>query len=227
MCPCSGPRLARSPSRTGARRPSRQRRRIVPAQGGGELAYALRLLLGEEGVGRLCAHHLQRKRKRVSRPEQVRRRNARQAVAGRSAALLATCVLAAVALGIGLWQEAKNPRFAVEIVAIKGLAHTRSDQILTAANLPPGRKRLAHRPWRLDAPPRVAAVDRPGVRPCRLAEPSDHRRDRAPACSPASRSPLRAAKKNRCCATPSSTTPSGFSRSAPTPKPRPIYRCWS
>jgi len=74
----------------------------------------------------------------MSRPEQVRRRSTRQALAGRTALLLATCALAAAAIGVGLWHEARNPRFAVEIVAIDGLGHTTPAQVIAAAGLPPG-----------------------------------------------------------------------------------------
>jgi len=53
--------------------------------------------------------------------------------------LLAACVLAGGATGLGLWHEASNPRFAVQIVAIEGLGHTTSDDVVSAAALAPGR----------------------------------------------------------------------------------------
>jgi cell division septal protein FtsQ len=73
----------------------------------------------------------------MSRPEPVRRRNTRQTLASRTALLLAACVLAAGALGAGLWHEARNPRFAVEIVAIDGLVHSTPAQVIAAAALAP------------------------------------------------------------------------------------------
>lgn len=74
------------------------------------------------------------------------------------ALLLAACVLAGGAAGLGLWHEASNPRFSVQIVAIEGLGHTTSDDVVNAAALSPGqnawlinRSAIAHRietlPW--------------------------------------------------------------------------------
>ncbi|HEV2879658.1 MAG TPA: FtsQ-type POTRA domain-containing protein [Candidatus Eremiobacteraceae bacterium] len=74
----------------------------------------------------------------MNRPEQVRRQAARRTVLGRQALLLAACLLAGIATGFGLWHESSNPRFAVEIVAIRGLAHTAYPDVVTAAELSPG-----------------------------------------------------------------------------------------
>ena len=94
----------------------------------------------------------------MSRPEQVRRRSQQQSVNASRALLLAAGLLAAAAIGLGLWHEASNPRFAVQIVAIEGLGHTTSDDVVNAAALSPGqnawlinRSAIAHRietlPW--------------------------------------------------------------------------------
>jgi cell division septal protein FtsQ len=74
----------------------------------------------------------------MSRPEQVRRRSQQRTVNASRAILLAACLLAAGATALGLWREASNPRFAVQIVAIEGLGHTTSDDVITAAALAPG-----------------------------------------------------------------------------------------
>ena len=98
----------------------------------------------------------------MSRPEQVRRRSSRQAAAGRQLVLLTTCVVAAAAIGVGLVREAANPRFAVDIVAIRGLVHTSAPDVVTAAALQPGqnawlvdRRAVA---TRIEALPWVGAV---------------------------------------------------------------------
>jgi len=94
----------------------------------------------------------------MSRPEQVRRRAQQRTLNSRQALLLAACLLAGGATGLGLWHEASNPRFAVQIVAIEGLGHTTSDDVINAAAIAPGqnawlinRRVTAHRiealPW--------------------------------------------------------------------------------
>jgi len=74
----------------------------------------------------------------MSRPEQVRRRSQQRTVSASRALLLVACVLAGGATGVGLWHEASNARFAVQIVAIEGLGHTTSDEVVNAAALAPG-----------------------------------------------------------------------------------------
>jgi len=94
----------------------------------------------------------------MSRPEQIRRHTGRQSAAGRQALLLALCALAAAAIAVGLWREAANPLFAVEVVAVLGLEHTPTAEVVAAAGLPPGqnawlidRRKIARRiealPW--------------------------------------------------------------------------------
>ena len=94
----------------------------------------------------------------MSRPEQVRRRSQQRTVNASRALLIAACLLAGGATALGLWREASNPRFAVQIVAIEGLGHTNSDDVINAAALAPGqnawlinRSAIVHRiealPW--------------------------------------------------------------------------------
>jgi cell division protein FtsQ len=73
----------------------------------------------------------------MSRPEQVRRRSQQRTVNASRALLLAAGLVAGGAIGLGLWHEASNPRFVVEIVAIEGLGHTTSDDVVNAAALAP------------------------------------------------------------------------------------------
>ena len=74
----------------------------------------------------------------MSRPEQVRRRAQQRTLSSRQALLVAGCLLAGGATGLGLWHEASNPRFSVQIVAIEGLGRTPSDDVINAAALAPG-----------------------------------------------------------------------------------------
>jgi cell division septal protein FtsQ len=74
----------------------------------------------------------------MSRPEQVRRRTQQRTVNVNRAFLLAACLVAVGATALGLWHEASNPRFAVQIEAIEGLGRTSSDDVINAAALAPG-----------------------------------------------------------------------------------------
>lgn len=94
----------------------------------------------------------------MSRPEQVRRLTTRRVALGRRALFAAGFALAVAAIGFGLWREAQNPRFTVEIAAIRGLDHTSPDEVVAAAALPPNQnawlidrrsveRRIAALPW--------------------------------------------------------------------------------
>ena len=109
----------------------------------------------------------------MSRPRQVTRDAGRRSAAGRRAVLFTSCALASAAIAVGLWQEAKNPRFAVDIVSISGLEHTPPGQVVAAADLGNGqnawminRGALARR---LEALPWVASVSLHVTWPNRLA----------------------------------------------------------
>ncbi|MDQ6768291.1 MAG: FtsQ-type POTRA domain-containing protein [Candidatus Eremiobacteraeota bacterium] len=81
----------------------------------------------------------------MSRPEPVRRQSARRAAIGRRSFLVAACAAAAGALSVGLWHEAFNPRFNVDIVAVNGLSRTPASEVISAAAL-----RVGQNAWLVD-----------------------------------------------------------------------------
>jgi cell division protein FtsQ len=74
----------------------------------------------------------------VSRPEPLRRRSDQRVTALRPTLLAATVLIALVAIAVGVWREAANPRFAVQLTGVTGLEHTSAQDVVAAANLPAG-----------------------------------------------------------------------------------------
>jgi len=74
----------------------------------------------------------------VSRPEPLRRRSERRVAAGRPILLAATVFIAVAAIAVGVWREAANPRFSVQIAGVTGLEHTSASDVVAAANLVDG-----------------------------------------------------------------------------------------
>ena len=73
----------------------------------------------------------------MSRPEQVRRSASKAAAGGRRNFFIACLVIALAAIASGLWREANNPRFEVQVGQMSGLVHESQDEVLAAAALAP------------------------------------------------------------------------------------------
>ena len=111
----------------------------------------------------------------MSRPEQLDRRTNRKMLSARLTLLAAATAVAVGAIGAGLWHEARNPRFAVRLVAVTGLEHTTYQDVVVAAGLDDGQnawlvnraaveQRIEALPWVGRAGLRVAWPNRLSIR---------------------------------------------------------------
>lgn len=74
----------------------------------------------------------------MSRPEALRRRAGREPQAAQAVVLIAGFALALAALSYGIEREANDPRFAVRVIAVRGVVQTQPGDVVRAASLARG-----------------------------------------------------------------------------------------